>query len=564
MNPQASRASSDVELAPPHETLVAAFEAIARDGAPFVTFHGGKEPVRKSAADALECSLLWAKLLASRGVQKGDCVPILLPTGHVFVEALLGTMMLGAVPVPLATPMTFGSVDRYLANLAAIAVDCRAKATITYKRIQEAAGRDPQVGAALGQLVCEADLAGVASSSVRLPSLGGTDTAFLQYTSGTTGAPKGAVISHRAIVSNAQSIALGLGLRPDDVGVSWLPMFHDMGLIGVLLTSICHPYPVHIMSPESFVMNPRRWLDLLSRVGGTISAAPNFAYDMCVARSGDTDGLRLETWRHALNGAEPVHASTVQRFLARFAPSGLSADVAMPVYGMAEATLAVAFPPLDDKMRLLGVDRTALEHEGRVVASGDGHSAVSVGRPVAGMHIEVVGEDGRVVPERTVGEIRVWGPSLMDGYFGNDEASAEVITGGRLRTGDLGFLDGGRLFVTGRAKEMIIKGGKNLYPYDVERVAGDVEGVRQGGVAAFGLSNPETGTEDLVVIAETTQADAERREALAKSVRAELLEVLGIKPDAIRFCGVGKVPRTTSGKIRRRECARLFSAGELG
>lgn len=551
-------------MLPPHDTLVAAFEALARDDGPFVTFHGHEGPRPESARTAIDAALSWSKLLASRGVGKGDRVPILLPTGHAFVEALLGTMLLGAIPVPLATPMTFGNVDRFLANLTAIAVDCGASATITYGRVRDAAARDASVATALRETLVEADLDGVASTNVSLPSIGGRDTAFLQYTSGTTGRPKGAVISHGAVVSNAYAIATGLGLGGNDVGVSWLPMFHDMGLIGVLLTAICHPYPVHVMSPESFVMNPRRWLELVTNVGGTISAAPNFAYDMCVARTREGGELRLGTWRHALNGAEPVHARTVARFTERFAEHGLRPDVAMPVYGMAEATLAVTFPPAAEKMRTFGLDRGVLERDGRAVPVETGHPAVSVGRPVAGMHVEIVGADGRVVPEGTVGEIRVRGPSLMDGYFGNDDASAEVLTAGALRTGDLGFMHEGLLFVTGRAKELIIKGGKNLHPYDIERVAGDVSGVRQGGVAAFGHANPDTGTEDLVVVAETTQVDDERRDAIAKAIRGELLAVLGIKPDALRLCGVGKVPRTTSGKIRRRECARLFAEGELG
>jgi acyl-CoA synthetase (AMP-forming)/AMP-acid ligase II len=259
-----------------------------------------------------------------------------------------------------------------------------------------------------------------------------------------------------------------------------------------------------------------------------------------------------------------VHATTVARFHAAFAASGLRPDVTMPVYGMAEATLAVAFPTVGAELDTLTVDRSALEEQGRVVHRPEGRSAIGVGRPVAGMHIEIVADSGAVVAEGTVGEIRVAGPSLMDGYFRNDDASAAVLADGWLRTGDLGFMDRGTLYVTGRAKELIIKGGKNLYPYDVERIAGSVEGVRQGGVAAFGRANDKTGTEDLVVVAETNQSDAARREALAKAVRGELLEVLGVKADDIRFCGVGRVPRTTSGKIQRRECARLVACGELG
>jgi acyl-CoA synthetase (AMP-forming)/AMP-acid ligase II len=564
MTPRISRASSELAVDPPHDTLIAAFEAAARSGAPFVTFHTGKDSVARTSAQALDLALLWAKLLASRGVERGDRVPILLPSGHPFVEALLGTMLLGAVPVPLAGPMTFGSVDRFLVNLATIAADCRARATITYGRIRDAVARDATLSATLGELIGEEELDGVRSTHVRLHGASASDTAFIQYTSGTTGRPKGVVVSHRAIVANAFAIARGASIDASDVGVSWLPLFHDMGLIGVLLTSICHPYPLHVMSPEHFVMNPRSWLDLIGRVGGTIAAAPNFAYDMCVARGGEPEGLELGTWRRALNGAEPVHATTVARFHATFAPSGLGPNVTMPVYGMAEATLAVAFPTVGAELERLRVDRTALEGEGRVAHHPEGHSVIGVGRPVAGMHIEVIAESGAPVPEGTVGEIRVSGPSLMDGYFRNDEASGAVLADGWLRTGDIGFMDRGTLYVTGRAKELIIKGGRNLYPYDVERIAGNVEGVRQGGVAAFGRVNDKTGTEDLVVVAETNQSDATRRKALAKAVRGELLEVLGVKADDIRFCGIGKVPRTTSGKIQRRECARLVASGELG
>lgn len=564
MTPRISRASSELAVDPPHDTLIAAFEAGAQSGAPFVTFHSGKQSTEKTSAEALDRALLWAKLLASRGVTRGDRVPILLPSGHTFVEALLGTMLLGAVPVPLAGPMTFGSVDRFLVNLSTIAVDCGARATITYGRMRDAAMRDATVAASLGELLGEEDLDGVRGTTVKLGSASASDSAFIQYTSGTTGKPKGVVVSHRAIVANAFAIARGAEIGPNDVGVSWLPMFHDMGLIGVLLTSICHPYPLHVMSPEHFVMNPRRWLDLISRVGGTIAAAPNFAYDMCVARGGVAEGLALHTWRRALNGAEPVHATTVARFHEAFGAAGLGANITMPVYGMAEATLAVAFPGVGAALGRLDVDRKALEEDGQVLPRADGQAAISVGRPVAGTSIEIIGESGAAVPEHTVGEIRVSGPSLMDGYFRNEEASSAVLSGGWLRTGDLGFMSDGALYITGRAKELIIKGGRNYYPYDVERIAGNVDGVRQGGVAAFGRTNEKTGTEDLVVIAETNQADATRREEIAKAVRAELLEVLGIKPDDIRLCGVGKVPRTTSGKIQRRETARLVAAGELG
>jgi len=559
--PTSSFLRSNVEMRAPHDTLVAAFEHAAMENAPFVTFHGAKGAVGRPIRDALEAARRWGALLRSRGIERGDRIPILMPTGHAFVEAMLGTMLAGAVPVPLATPMTFGSVDRYMLNLAAIVADSGARLLVSYPRIVDAIASDTTLRGAIRDVVTEADLEGLAPSNLRAPSLGSRDAAFIQYTSGTTGRPKGAIISHGALVSNAFAIAHGLGIGPDAVGASWLPMFHDMGLVGVLLTSICHPYPVHVMSPESFIMRPARWLDLISRVGATLSPAPNFAYELCVARAGEPDlrEVRLDSWRVALDGAEPVHASTAERFSRRFAPIGFRADALMPVYGMAEATLAVTFPGLDSKLQTLPIDRDVLEQQGRAQPRDGGHPAVSVGGPVAGTSLRVVDDRGREVPEGQVGEILVQGPSLMDGYFRNEQASAGVLVDGWLRTGDLGFVQASRLFVTGRAKELIIKGGRNFHPYDIERVAAEVDGVRLGAVAAFGRPNEDTGTDDIVVIIEASQTNEDRRARIMSDVRGELLAVLGVKPDEVRVCAVGAVPRTTSGKIRRAECARIFS-----
>ncbi len=553
---------SDIEVRAPHDTLLAALEAAARDRAPWMTLHGAKGPVVRTAPDALASAWRWATLLRSRGVARGDRVPLLMPTGHAFVEAMLGTMLAGGVPVPLAGPMTFGGVEKYLRNLGAIVADCGARVLVTHGRMAEAAARDEVLSRTLRDVVTDSALDGIPSTPCIQPSLGARDTAFIQYTSGTTGEPKGAVISHGALVSNAFAIARGLDIGPADVGVSWLPLFHDMGLVGVVLTSICHPYPVHVLAPESFVMRPRRWLELISQVGATLSPAPNFAYELCMARGGEAQGLRLDSWRVALNGAEPVHARTVSRFGERFAAGGLRGDVVMPVYGMAEATLAVTFPALSTKFETLPIARAALEREGRAEPHhGPGaHQAVSVGGPVAGTTIEIVDPAGHIVSEGTIGQILVSGPSLMDGYFHNERASAEAIVDRRLRTGDLGFVSGGRLFVTGRAKELIIRAGRNLSPHDIERVAAEVDGLRDGCVAAFARPNEETGTDDLVVAAETVGDDPAKRSRIASDVRAGLLEVLGIKPDEIHVCGVGTLPRTTSGKIRRRECASVFAA----
>jgi acyl-CoA synthetase (AMP-forming)/AMP-acid ligase II len=464
-------------------------------------------------------------------------VAILLPTGPTFVTALLGTMLAGAIPVPLAAPMTFGKLDRFLASLRPILETADASVLVTYPRV-----RDAGVELPTPVLLTEADLVGVGLRRGVSPSIGGAEIALLQFTSGTTGDPKGAMISHRALLSNAFAIAHGLDLRSDDVGVSWLPLFHDMGLIGVLLTALAHPYTVHILSPEAFVMRPSRWLETLSRVGGTLSCAPNFGFELAASRSGRYDGAGLDRVRVLLNGAEPVREATVERFVDQFGAHGLRRDVILPVYGMAESTLAVAFPPLD--ARFFVAER-----------------AVSVGSPVAGTTLAVTDEAGRPLAERAIGEIRIRGASLMDGYFRNERASRAALSDGWLSSGDLGFIDEGRLFITGRAKDVIIQAGRNVFATDVERVTLEACGDVGAASAAFARRNEETGTDDLVVLIETTERDDARRAAIAVAVRGEVLSALGARVDDVQFCGVGTAPRTTSGKIRRSACADLVTGG---
>jgi len=548
----------------PHETLLGALDQAVASGAPFLTLHSGRSKHELSYAKAREGAWRVAAALRNRGIERGARVALLVPTSALFVEALLGSMLAGAIPVPLASPMTFGGVERYLKNLTAILKDAGAEWLVTYPRIKEAAAADDELKSLLRHVLTEEDLDGAQPVDPRTPSLAGSDIAFLQYTSGTTGRPKGVMISHRALVSNTYAIARGMQQTSDDVGVSWLPLFHDMGLIGALLRSICHPGPLHVMPPERFIVKPVGWLKLMSDVGGTLSPAPNFAYDLCTTRAQDLEGIRLDRWRVALNGSEPVHEPTLQRFYEKFDSAGFNRQSMMPVYGMAEATLAVTFSPVGRGSKTVGVDRRSLEEGGRAVHSQatEARKAVSVGEPLAGMSVSVTDEAGRPIESGVVGEVRVRGPSLMDGYFRNDEASAAALKDGWLATGDLGFVADGNLYIVGRAKEMVIKAGRNLYPYDVERVVGELSGVRLGGVAAFGRENEQTGTDDLVVVAETNETDPSSREALMRSIRGEVLSVLGVGIDDVRLWPVGAVPRTSSGKIRRKECARLVAEAE--
>lgn len=542
--------------APRHATLIDALERAAAGASGALCFDGREGPSRQSFAELLWSAARWAATLQAQGVERGDRVPILMTTGPAFVGAFFGAQLAGAIPIPLAAPMTFGSAARYFDHLARVLIDAEARVLITTPRLREAAREHPALSSLLRAVIVEGELL-TAVRSRRAPQLDPSDTAFLQYTSGTTGAPKGVVISHRAAVANAHAIASGLGLRSDDVTVSWLPMFHDMGLIGVLITAVCHPYTVHLMPPEAFVMRPSRWLTLASEARATITVAPNFAYDLCVARSQAEDRARLDSLRLALNGAEPVLPQTAARFSARYREQGFRDEAMLPVYGLAESTLAVTLSTPGRGLRSVGVERINLAVGQSVVTrpGGGASDAVSLGRPVRGTTVAVCGADDAVLPERVLGEVLLSGASLMDGYFRRDSLNAEVLKGGWLHTGDLGFAHEGELYLVGRAKELIIKGGRNVYPYDVERVAGEVLGVRSG-VAAFARPNPATGTDDLVVVVETSARDEGERARIAREVRGELLAALGVRADEVLLWPTGAIPRTTSGKVQRAACAR--------
>jgi acyl-CoA synthetase (AMP-forming)/AMP-acid ligase II len=553
--------------APRHETVVAALEAAAADGAPFITLHGQKDgPLPLDARAALEGASRWASVLMQRGVTRGDRVLLLLPTGEAFVTALLGTMLCGAAPVPLAMPMTFGSMAPFLRNLAAILANADPKVLVTHQRVVDALAAADMNRPELVVLTDKDRPAVLGPTPTRWPSVGASDTALVQYTSGTTGNPKGVVISHRALVANTKAISEGLSIGPGEVGGSWLPMFHDMGLVGVLLTAVCHPYPVHIMSPERFAMGPQRWLHMLATTGATRTVAPNFAYEMAASRVDLVEeGTKLDKLRLALCGAEPVQLPTVRRFEQAMARFGMPSGVILPVYGMAECTLAVTFSKPFAPAHGVAVDRDAFERHEVCAPRPDVslQEITSVGVPVRATKVAVVSEDGQGLPEDRVGRIRVASDSLMDGYFRNDVATSAALKDGWLDTGDLGFIHDGQLFVAGRADDVIIQGGRNVHPADVERVAIEVSGLRPGGVVAFGASSSSKGTQDIVVVAETAVRDKTEQDRMAREIRGEVLAALGVRVDAVHLWPVGAVPRTTSGKARRKDCARRVSESKV-
>lgn len=562
VNPEPVRLHSD--------DLISMVESARDAGAPGPTFLDRQnKPSPKHCSDILEGARKVAVYLRNRGLEPGDKVIILLMTSDVFTDAFFGTILAGGIPVPASPPMTFGDIGKYLMNMRHIVRNSEARFMIAFPRIRKVIGSVLADDNDLREFILAGDITAEKPLRPGFPSLHADDPAFIQYTSGTTNLPKGVVLSHRALLSNAHGIGRGIDIQPEDMGVTWLPLFHDMGLIGCLLSALYNQAGLTVMMPESFVMSPYTWLHNITTYRGTVIVAPNFAYHLCANRISDEElaTLDLGSLKVALNGAEPVDLRTLRKFGERFAPVGFRGDINFPVYGMAENCLAATFPELGQPVEVVPVDRERLECQGEATpASGDDPSpfnAVSVGAPLAGQQVAIQGEEKAFALECQVGEIIIKSPSLMQGYHHNEEESAKVLENGWLHTGDLGFIKGGRLFITGRAKEMIIKRGRNFYPYDIERVASRVPGVRKGCLAAFATPNPDAGTEDLVLVAETRETDERRKRHIEQAIASEVLGCIGIKPDRTILVPPRTIPKTSSGKLQRLLCRQRYHDGTL-
>jgi 1-acyl-sn-glycerol-3-phosphate acyltransferase len=518
--------------------------------------------------------------LAERGIGRGDNVAIMLPTSRDFFVTFAGILLAGATPTPIYPPFRADRIGEYAERQSAILANAGARLLVTFREAEHVAKLlKPRV----------ASLEGVATATALIESraaapLGaqlhshGEDLALLQYTSGSTGNPKGVMLSHANLLANVRAIGEALAIRSDDVGVSWLPLYHDMGLIGAWLMPLYFGLPVVILSPLAFLARPVRWLRAFDRYRGTVGAAPNFAYELAAAKVSGDDlaGLDLSSWRAALNGAEPVLPATLARFAERFAGNGFRRESLLPVYGLAESSVGLAIPPPGRGPRVDRVERAAFEREARAVPSlvespnedTDVISFVSVGRPIPRHEVRIVNDNREDVAEREEGQLWFRGPSATSGYYRNESATAALFPVGAaegwINSGDRAYKAEDEIYITGRVKDIIIHAGRNLYPHEIEDVVAQLSGVRKGCVVAFGAADPVTGTERLVVVAETRERDSAAQGRIAQAITAQVSSAVGLPPDVVQVVPPNAIPKTSSGKLQRDATKKRFLSGTLG
>jgi 1-acyl-sn-glycerol-3-phosphate acyltransferase len=504
--------------------------------------------------------------LIERGLEPGRAVAIMLPTCAEYFFSFFGILLAGGIPVPIYPPARPSQIEDHLKRHAGILSNAQSRVLITVPQAKALALLLKPRVATLRYVVTPEDLMrrGTAAAVHRTKP---QDIAMLQYTSGSTGNPKGVVLTHANLLVNIRSMARALRVTPADVFVSWLPLYHDMGLIGAWMGSLTYGFKFPVMSPLTFLARPERWLRSIHRHGGTISGGPNFCYELCLRRIQDADieGLDLSTWRLAFNGAEPVSPETMAEFTRRFARFGFRPEAMTPVYGLAEATLGVAFPPPARGAKLDRVDKDRFMRGGEAVPVAPEHSDaltfVACGRPLPGHQIRVVDASGRELPERAEGHIQFSGPSVTSGYFRNPEATRGLLHGEWMDTDDYGYIAEGDVYITGRIKDTIIRAGRNIHPYELEDAVGNLDGVRKGCVAVFGSPDPRSGTERVVVLAETRETDPIRREGLRGRINDLAVSLIGTPADDVMLAPPGTVLKTSSGKIRRAASREVYERG---
>jgi fatty-acyl-CoA synthase len=539
----------------------------AASGVRGLNFHDARGQLARAYPfrDLRDDSVAAAYRLATLGVQPGDRVALVAETGPEFAQLFFGAVYLGAWPVPLPLPTSFGGRDSYIDQLRVQLDSCDPVMLIYPAELADMAGAAAEAAGTKGH-DWEALLARPAVPC-DLPTPATTDIAYLQYSSGSTRFPHGVAITHEGLLNNLAAHSHGMQIDGTDRCVSWLPWYHDMGLVGCFLSPIANQVSTDYLKTEDFARRPLAWLDLITRnPGTTLSYSPTFGYDICARRMSSqtraADRFDLSRWRVAGNGADMIRADVMQNVVDAFADAGFPATAFLPSYGLAEATLAVTLMPPGEGIRVELVEETQLSG----VPVGEDRpqryrAIVNCGKAVRDMALEIRDEDGRLLPERAIGKVWCAGPSVMVGYFRDEAATDACMKDGWLDTGDMGYLSDGYLYIVGRAKDMIIVNGRNHWPQDIEWAVEQLPGFKQGDIAAFAITTPG-GEETPAVLVQCRTSDDAERQRLREEIRDRVRSVTGMNC-VIELIPPRTLPRTSSGKLSRAKARNLYLAGEI-
>jgi fatty-acyl-CoA synthase len=519
--------------------------------------------------DLYQNALSVARGLATKGIKMGETVAIMLPTSPEFFYAFMGILLAGGIPVPIYPPFRPDRIGEYAVREASILKNAEVRILITFHRAEILSRLLRVFIPSLKEVLTVLDLSKF-NGDFSPRELESESAALIQYTSGSTSDPKGVLLTHYNLLSNIRAYGKAADIKPDDVCVSWLPLYHDMGLIGSWLGSFYFGIPATLLSPLMFLNRPEQWLWAIHYHRATVSAGPNFAYELCVRKVNEKDiqGLDLSSWRLALNGAEAINPNTLRRFTKKFAPYGFREETFLPVYGLAESSVALTFPPLNRKPKIDKIKREEFESKHLALPITDEKESalefVACGVPLEHHAIRIVDDKNNVLPDRQVGNLQFQGPSAMQGYYRNSAASQKIFHQGFWETGDLGYIFEGEIYITGRKKDIIIKAGRNYYPEEIEITTAQVPGVRKGCVVAFGVSDSKTGTEKLVVVAETRETNLKERARIREEIIDRLTTALAVPPDHIILVPPNTILKTSSGKLRRSSCKEDYLSHKIG
>ena len=512
-----------------------------------------------------EDALAMARRLIGLGAKPGDRIALVAETGPEFAALFCGTIYAGAWPVPLPLPTTFGGKDNYIEQLAVQLASSDPSMLLYPTEIADMAG------AAAARQGCEGrsftDFIALPAADCVLPQPSPDDICYLQYSSGSTRFPHGVAVTHKALLNNLAGHGHGMKLIPSDRCVSWLPWYHDMGLVGCLLSPIANQVSTDFLKTEDFARRPLAWLDMISRnQGTTLSYSPTFGYDICARRissqSNVSERFDLSRWRLAGNGADMIRPDVMQGFVNAFAPAGFKATAFLPSYGLAEATLAVTLMPPGEGIRVELVEEERLSGTPRDLSRPARYRAiVNCGKPVRDMEVAILGENGDAKRDHQIGKVWCKGPSVMHSYFRDPEATEACLVDGWLDTGDMGYMADGYLFIVGRAKDMIIINGKNHWPQDIEWAVEQLPGFNHGDIAAFAVET-ENGEEAPAVLVHCRVSDPEARIALREQIREKVRSITGMNC-VVELVPPRSLPRTSSGKLSRAKAKKLYLTGEI-